>query len=222
VADPTWSVWVRETVGPSVPVEVGPTPELEEVRDFMMAAADAGGQSASYLEGGAIAPELIEDLFRKACLLWDVAPWEVMDDDAVVRLDIPGLDVNGACLSVIGALGEDYGVLIFPSIEAYESFRRAAEQSEGGELPEDFGTGWIALDFEDVDELSEPMRREVAEHGWPLADECVCPFVRHCDPDGMPRALEERDVRVAAAVAGAFPAFFVRIDARSREPSPNP
>jgi len=53
------------------------------------------------------------------------------------------------------------------------------------------------------------MRREAADHGWPVLDEMSYPQVEHRDPDGLLRPLTERDVRVASACATSLSAFFV-------------
>jgi len=53
------------------------------------------------------------------------------------------------------------------------------------------------------------MRREVTDHGWPVADEMSYPQVEHRDPDGLMRPLMDRDVRIASACATSLSAFFV-------------
>ena len=43
------------------------------------------------------------------------------------------LDVGGACLSIIGSLDENLGLIIFPSAAGYDAFLRAEEDFASGE-----------------------------------------------------------------------------------------
>jgi hypothetical protein len=125
-------------------------------------------------------------------------------------MDIPALGVEGACVSIIGHLGESLGVIVFPSRLGYEAFVRAAEahSRQGGRL--DFATDWIALDFERGADLPASMRQEVLAHGWPVATADAYPQLLHHDRDGAARPLTERDLKVATACATAVGDFFTR------------
>ena len=52
------------------------------------------------------------------------------DDNQILRLDIPALGVDGVCLSIIGQLGQNRGVLIFLSREDFKQFIEAAAKSD--------------------------------------------------------------------------------------------
>jgi hypothetical protein len=218
VAEASLAEEVREVVGDAIPVEVGPTPELEAVLAAMVEAlcGQGDGDDASYLEGGRIHAATVAELFRSAELLYRRAPWKVAADDQVLRLDIPALGVKGACVSIIGKLGQSLGVLVFPTLAGYEAFLRCAEgpRPEGGSL--DFGTSVLSLTFERGAELPDSMRREAASHGWPVAGVDAYPRVLHRDPDGACRPLVERDVRIASACASALTAFFVEHESTFR------
>ena len=41
------------------------------------------------------------------------APWRRMSDQHILRVDIPHLGVDGACISIIGAAGESFGLALF-------------------------------------------------------------------------------------------------------------
>src|SRR3989442_12979915 len=53
----------------------------------------------SYLEGGRIPAPAVARLFEAARLLYVVAPWKTASDDQILRVDIPQLGIEGACLS---------------------------------------------------------------------------------------------------------------------------
>jgi len=169
VADQELAAEVRAVVGDGVPILVAPTPELDEVLESMIEEMPSGSdEEPSYLEGGRISVEIVAELFGAAEYLYRIAPWRVATDDQVVRVDIPELGIQGACLSIIGALGESLGIVLFPSLEDYESF--APEEPESTRRRIDLGSGCLALSFERGAEISSRMRR--ASHpGKPLAPE---------------------------------------------------
>jgi hypothetical protein len=211
VADADLAAEVRAIVGNDVPIRVAPTPELDEVLESMIEAMPSDSdEEPSYLEGGRIPEEVVAELFGAAEYLYRVAPWRVATDDQVVRIDISDLGIEGACLSIIGALGESLGFLLFPSFGAYAAFTEVAEDLPTREGPIDLGTAWLALNFERGADLPAAMRREIAESGWPVAAAEAYPHLLSVDRDAALRPLVERDFRIATACARALASFFVR------------
>lgn len=210
VADDALAAEVREVVGSGVPIEIAPTPEIDALLEWMVATMPVGGEQASYLERGRVSAEAVAALFQAAEILYGLAPWNAATDGVLVRMDIPALGVEGACVAIIGQLGESVGLLIFPSLAGYEAFVRVAEQHERGRKRFDAGTEWLALNFERGAELPPAMRREAAMHRWPVAAAAAYPRVVHLEPDGAARPLVERDVRIASACAAALSLFFAK------------
>ena len=209
VGDPALLDEVREIAGEGIPVSVGPTPELDEFLDAMMEGMSREEEKEpSYLEEGRVRPETVEELFEAARLLYRIAPWKVASDDQVLRMDIPALDVHGACLSIIGMMGISTGLLIFPSLDGYLAFAEAGTEhlDPGGRM--DLGTDWLALSFKSEDELPPTMRSEVAAHDWPVAGPDAFPGVQRVDRDGVLRPLTEKDLRIVTACATSLTAFF--------------
>ena len=213
VANLSHAAPVGAVAGNRIPIRVAPTPELGEFLEVMARSMpvpnDGGNPSRSYLRGGRIPPETVAELFEAAELLYRTSPWTAMFDDRTLRLDIPAYEVEGACVSVIGNLGESRGILVFPSFAHYRAFVAASDPAsgtEGGRL--DLGTSWLSLSFERGADLPVLMRREVAEHAWPTAAAGAYPVVGRFDPDGVAVPLRPRDLRVAAATAVAVSRFF--------------
>jgi SEC-C motif len=211
VADALHAAELRAAL-PDLEVTVAPTPELEAVgRDMArhLGASSPEEDTASYLEGGRIPATAVAGLFDAARLLFIIAPWKVTSDDQVLCVDIPELGIEAACLSIIGALGQSLGFILFPSLEGFEAFQERAvmlEQMPDGPL--DLGTTFLSLNFERGADLSPSMRREVAEHGWRVAGPQAYPCVDHYERDGLWRPVTERDLRVVSAVATSLSAFF--------------
>jgi hypothetical protein len=190
---------------------VAPTPELDDIlRDLAKSLSKHGEERASYFEDGRVPPQLVEGLFRAARVLHVIAPWKAVGDGLPIRLDIPSLGVEGACVSTIGSLGEHLGFLIFPSLEGFEAFRQAAERPRRRPDSVDLGTSVLSLTYERGADLPEGMRREALEHGWPVSGPDAYPQVEHRDRDASLRPLTDRDVRIVSACALSLTSFFVR------------
>ena len=199
---------VRQVVGDDMEIVVAPTPELDAVLEAMKHAPRDDRHDESYLEEGRVSVDTVADLFGAAELVYQMAPWKTMDDQQLVRVDIPSLGVHGACLSVIGAGRESFGFILFPSLEGFEAFALAGQTADRG--PIDMGTTLLALNFERGADLPASMRREVSEHGWSVAGPRAYPVVTHRDRDGVPRPLSERDFKVLSACATSFGVFFLK------------
>ena len=212
VAQAEDAVGLRAAVGDAIPVTVAPTPELDALLNQMLESMGADAPDPSYLDDGRIAPEAVAKLFASAEILYRMAPWKVASDEQVLRLDIPTLDVEGACLSIIGSLDENLGLVIFPSAEGYDAFLRAEDDFDNGESdgPLDVGTDWLSLTFDRGADLPASMRREVAKHGWPVAGARAFPVVMHFERDGITRPPTEREFAIATACATSFCAFFAK------------
>jgi len=210
VADGSLAAEVKAAVGATIPVTVAPTPELDAFLEAMLAWTPESDEVESYLEGGRFTPAAVAELFTAAELLYRTAPWQVATDGQLLRMDIPALGVAGACLSIIGNLGESLGFIVFPSLAGYEAFARAAEGPLPATGPIDLGTDWLALGFDHEADLPPALRREVAAHGWPVAAAGGYPRLERRDRDGATRALVERDLQIATACATALSAFFVQ------------
>ena len=210
VADVGLAAEVRAHYGDRFVIEIAPTPELDEIYEHFLASMPREDDKASYLEGGRVPEQAIARMFRAAEVLYRCAPWRVASDSEVLRADIPALGVEGACVSIIGALGESFGLIIFPSLLAFERFGTGVQQSRKGIKMPDLGGPVLSIDFWRARDLPSGMRREVASHGWPTASADAFPLVAHRDRDGMPRPVTERDVQIATECAFAVASFVVR------------
>ena len=210
VADASLATEVREVIGDSIPVAVGPTPELDALLEMMIESKPTGDEEESYLEDGRIPPTAISELFVVAKLLYGLAPWKTATEDQVLRLDVPALGVEGACVSIIGRLGESLGLLIFPSLAGWTAFARAAEEPHAPGRRPNLGSGLLSLCYESAAELPAAMRREAMSHGWPVFDAEAYPRVEHRAADGAVRPLTDRDVKLVAACATSLCTFFIK------------
>ncbi len=135
-------------------------------------------------------------------------------------MDIPALGVEGACVSIIGALGESLGILVFDSYLAFARFGHAAVDL--GQRALDLGGPVLSLDFWKTRDVPSTMLREMDRLGWSAVSSDAVPVVTHRDRDGVERPLAERDVRIVTECAFAVASFFLRhseiFGGRLREP----
>jgi hypothetical protein len=211
VADQSLAADLRGVVGASIPVDVEATPELDALLEAMIEGIPGEEREASYLGDGRIPHGTVAELFTAAADLFRAAPWKTIDDDRVIRLDIPPLRVEGACVSIIGSLKQTRGFIVFPSLSGYEAFLDAVEEMEEqrGRGPIDLGEGWLALTFDRKADLPRTMRKEVTAHGWPVAGANAYPKIERRDPDGVERPLVARDLEIVTACARSLSVFYL-------------
>ena len=175
---------VRAALSDPIPIVIAPTPEIGAVVDSFLEFMSGTAATASYFAGGHITPDTVAELFISAERLFHEAPWKVAQDGQVLKMDIPSLDVEGACLSIIGNLGESLGVVVFASLADYEAFvlTTGEQDPEAGSVL-DLGVGWLSLNFDSAEILPGSMMREVQDHGWPVA--ALTPIRMFCVSDGM-------------------------------------
>jgi len=209
VADPVLAEAIRARLGDEIRVDVGSTPLLDEVIQALaeFPAPAPPGPEPSYLEEGRVPPELVGRLFEAAARLYEIAPWKALRNESrLLALDVPELGVHEGCVSVIGALGQSYGVLLFDSIDGYEALARLDDRLQASRDPCGSGQPIFSVNFEGRD-LPKALRREVKQHGWPVAGPKAYPRVMAHDPDGVSRPLHERDYRLAIALSEAVARF---------------
>jgi SEC-C motif len=188
-----------------IPIVVAPVPELDDTFDSLREALEDSSRRDSYLGDGDIPPRLVEELFRAARLLFRTAPWRLMSDQQILRVDIPHLGIDGACLSVIGAAGESFGLMLFRSVHDYHAFIRPAARARLQD-----GLALRSLSFNRKDDLPVPLLQEVEQHRWPVAGPEAYPVVICVAADLEPIVITETDVRTLTAVTRAFLAFLDR------------
>ena len=203
---------VRGVVGGDVAVVVAPVPELDAAFAELAGVIGAPAPVPTYLGGGAIPPAVVADLFAAASILFRIAPWRRVAEEQILRVDIPSIAIDGACLSIIGGADESFGLLLFRSLDAYDAF--AAGPPAPGKKPRAAAavreTALLSLSFDRKKDLPPEMLEEIKQHRWEVAGAKAYPVVFAIDADAEPMAMTERDVRILTACTLAFLAFFAR------------
>ena len=210
VADSALAALLRGRLDPDVRIEVAETPELDRVIELMSASLLRDEQDASYLEDGKITSDTMRRFFAAAARLWKMAPWKNVYDSQLLRLDCPALDARDKVVSIIGNLGESFGVLVFDSLDGFEAMAEYSDAHMAGKQMSNLGTRIFSINFERGSDIPKAMRREIDQHGWRVPDANAYPRIQWIDPDRMLRPLTDRDVVFATACAEAIAEFFAR------------
>ena len=123
-----------------------------------------GRHEHSDLAQGRFSTAVVEKLFTASRYLFAVKPWTFVKADQVLRMDIPTLGTDGACLSIIGQLGGSRGVLIFPSLDGFERFLAAANASRREHGAITMGTELLSLTFQHATELPPSLLAHIFQH----------------------------------------------------------
>ncbi len=213
VASPAVAEVLRAAVPRHINVIVGPTPEVDNaIAQFLAALPDLmegvkeGSGVASYMSGG-IAPEAVQAFFEAMCHLFQVAPWDILPtDEEVVGLDIPAVGLVGACVSIMGQMGLEYGAIVHTSNRAFRRFLRRAERATGSDSM--VGDPLLALTFTPPTDLPGQMVSEVKTWGWPLPVPDLYPTIMNLDASGTGIPMTLNVLVRATAAAEALACFF--------------
>lgn len=210
IADEDLAISLRARLGPGVTVRVTPTPELDEVMGAMAQSMGSGDTEPAYIETADTTPGTVAKFFDAARRLGRVAPWRIALDAQVLRLDAPAFGIDRAVVSIIGALRQNLGFIVFDSAGDYRSFLALSHvaletMSEGVGGP---GVRLFSVNFEPASKLPAPMRREAVRHGWPPSARERWPWIMYSDADGVRRPVTARDYHFATACLQALTALF--------------
>ena len=160
VADPALAEALRSGQR-RIDVVCAPTPEIDELAQSLrdnMARAEALN---SHLFTG-VDPARVAAFFEATAALYDEQPWNIVPaDESLIRVSSESLGLHNAIISVIGQLGENFGVILFSGPDEFEAYLDAGDALAGGvelEFP-----ACRSLNFESESELSPALRQEIAE-----------------------------------------------------------
>ncbi|MBE9201751.1 MULTISPECIES: hypothetical protein [unclassified Nodularia (in: cyanobacteria)] len=103
-------------------------------------------------------PQYAQALHDQALALWQTAPWEFLEEQQILSIEINSADVGTLYASVMGMLGMEYGILFYRSEDSLKQFRAAVleDDESQGSLEEAFlKQDCLFLTFESEDEMGE-------------------------------------------------------------------
>ncbi|OUL31628.1 hypothetical protein [Nostoc sp. 106C] len=103
-------------------------------------------------------PQYAQTLQDKAFAIWQASPWEFLEEQQILSIEINKWDVGKLYASVMGMLGMEYGILFYRSEDSLKQFRAAVlrDEESQGRLEEAFlKQDCLFLTFERSDETDE-------------------------------------------------------------------
>ncbi len=105
-------------------------------------------------------PAFYEPLLKQTSKsLWNAAPWHLLEDHDIIAIELEDGEITPIYACVMGMLGQEYGVILYRSLESLNQFRRAvieeksSEQLEKVFLSQDcWFLNYKALDEDNFDE----------------------------------------------------------------------
>ena len=68
-------------------------------------------------------PQYAKGLLSKARYLWQAAPWQLLAEYQILSIELNRWDIGTLYVSLMGMLGEEYGILFYRSLDSLKQFR---------------------------------------------------------------------------------------------------
>ena len=78
-------------------------------------------------------PQYASLLRNKAFAIWKLAPWEFLEEQQILSIEINKWDIGTLYASVMGMLGMEYGILLYRSEESLKFFRASVLQEDSSQ-----------------------------------------------------------------------------------------
>ncbi|MBD2667434.1 hypothetical protein B6N60_02859 [Richelia sinica FACHB-800] len=75
-------------------------------------------------------PQFAKVLQEKAFAMWQAAPWDLLEEQQILSIEINKWDVGTLYASVMGMLGMEYGILLYRSEDSLKRFRSSVLRNE--------------------------------------------------------------------------------------------
>ena len=184
---------------PSINFNCAATPELTELQSTMLNEMAPVENPMTYSGTGA-SIESIGAFFDAAAHLYRAKPWsKVPHDQSLISVSIEALGVQHAALSVVGQMGEHFGIVLFDYLAEHERYALAGGEIDRG-LEPDFPPHTF-LSFEPAKELTTAMRKDISHHSWAVAGTKAYPLLMAPAQDRVMRPITPRDITIFSTVA---------------------
>lgn len=188
---------------------------LEPLSSIMAAAEEEilGPPQPSLLEVPGMTEERLGAFYAAAARFHRAAPWRHVSQEGAIRFDIPALGKPWFGV-VMGQGGQEFGLALYSKLDSIRDVWDRPDDPEAG-----FQAGDVmSLLFGGPGNLSAREVDAAAEHGWPLAEAGLYPFVIRAKAGLEFTEPVEKELRFLAAAMEAVPAFVQARATSEREP----
>lgn len=106
-------------------IAVDYVPELPMIDHLFDALQHPGGISEAELP-----PRYSEALLDKAMDIWDLSPWNSLNEQQILAIELNTWDIDTLYVSMLGMAGVEYGLLMYRSLESLKQFRERVLQGQ--------------------------------------------------------------------------------------------
>jgi tetratricopeptide (TPR) repeat protein len=157
-------------------------PVLEAAVAEMASMFDAQSDGPpSLLDSRGVTVERVRAFAAAAAAFHRASPWRHLSDTDLIQIESPKPPRGMACLVVLGAGRNTYGLGLYPSRAAYDRFLRAGHE---GYFGADVTAGLCQVTFDPLDELPIVDAALWAEHQLPVAGDRAYPLAMKHRRDG--------------------------------------
>jgi hypothetical protein len=150
--------------------------------------------------------------------IWIDAPWELLDEEKIIAIELNYEDIGTLYVSVLGMLGMEYGLLMYRSLDSLKTFRERVLAADNS--PEILERAFLEQDclFVTFDEDDPDFDDDLEDEGLELSaieefhnEMGVRPSFGNLHPlEGMRPVLYEEEASIVLLALQAFHRFFAQ------------
>ncbi|MEB3178080.1 MAG: hypothetical protein VKL59_03425 [Nostocaceae cyanobacterium] len=106
-------------------ITVDYAPELPLIDDMFRSFAEVMDSQTPELP-----PDYAQALYEKAFQIWQLAPWEIIEEQQILAIEINQWDVGTLYASIMGMLGMEFGILFYREQDSLKRFRASVLDEE--------------------------------------------------------------------------------------------
>ena len=187
--------------------------ELPLIEDIFQGLQDVANNRPPHLP-----PEQAEALLAAASDIWQDAPWELLDEEKILAVELSYGDLGTLYVSILGMLGMEFGILMYRSLDSLKQFRQRVLSAD--DASSDLERAFLEQDcfFVTFDQLDELLN----SNGSSAGAESMQPTFGNLHPlEGMrPVLYEEEAIAVLLALEALHDFFEQHLEALDAEVFP--
>jgi hypothetical protein len=210
VDDGALAAAIGERLERTVPITVGPVPETERLVEGLAKVFDAPTEETNLLRfrQGRVDDQTLTTFFAAANRLYVRGPWELAHDSHVLGLEGEAFGwAKGACVCLIGDVGDHPGVLVFRALDEYLRFIEDAEKARLVDEAPLADAPVFSINFDAKREVPRERVKRAKAVGLRPADPQGFPWVQRFAPRNVPIDVDADDYAFAAALLDGLAAL---------------
>jgi hypothetical protein len=179
-------------------------------------------QQSAEMSEAELPPRYAEAMIDKAMEIWELAPWNSLNEQQVLAVEINAWDIETLYVSMLGMGGVEYGLLMYRTLDSLKQFRQRVllGQQSPKQMQETFlEQDCLFLNFELFDD--EPLSMDSQPVSWLApAPEAVQPDFGSIHPlEGMRSQLADEEGATFLVAMEAIQRFVTRYRPQLEKPS---